>query len=275
MSRLVTSSPTSGSTISRPASRSSRAAVAQTMNSSSYLVRPSPLRIAATRVSLFSGASARRPSTRTWARAAALGSGSPPIPGPPQLPNPSPNRPRCAPNNGPEAPGPRQPVNAPPGGSGRALPLPAEQRLGGPWHRPTVERGGEGAGAVVGVPGDAFDGVQVHALLGRGARGLEAGEVARDTPPLRPLGRRSTGHVIGDQHVARIDAFGRQPLDGLAEVHHVAGVVPGAEENAGTTVRGTPDGGGLSRGRRGEDVAHDRPVGETRTDDSAECGVMA
>ncbi len=47
MSRLVTNSPTSGSTTSRPASRSSPATVPHSRKSSSYLVVPRPLRIGA------------------------------------------------------------------------------------------------------------------------------------------------------------------------------------------------------------------------------------
>ena len=64
MSRLVTSSPTSGCTTTYPASASSAATVFHTTNSSSYLVRPSPFRITAIRPVVVSGVSASTPDTQ-------------------------------------------------------------------------------------------------------------------------------------------------------------------------------------------------------------------
>ena len=114
MSREVTSSPTSGSTSSRPASRSNRATVAQTTNSSSYLVDPRPLRITATFDPAPCGASASTPSTRRAASPAAVGIGSSETPGSPWMPSPTPIIPSLTVNSGSSAPGIVQPAKATP-----------------------------------------------------------------------------------------------------------------------------------------------------------------
>ena len=62
MSRLVTSSPTSGATTSRPAASSSGRTASQRTNSSSYFTEPSPLSSTATRDPPSAGASSQDPA---------------------------------------------------------------------------------------------------------------------------------------------------------------------------------------------------------------------
>ncbi len=114
MSRLVTSSPTSGATTSTPFSASNRATVPHTTNSSSYLVAPSPLRIAVTRRDSVSGASASRLSTRILASSDAEGRSRSETPGSPWMPSPSPIRPSGTSNSGLSCPGSVQPSKATP-----------------------------------------------------------------------------------------------------------------------------------------------------------------
>jgi hypothetical protein len=149
-----------------------------------------------------------------------------------------------------------------------------EQRLIGPRQGAAVEGDTERARRGVGRLGHPDDAGQVQAVLGRGARTLEDGEIACDTTPFDLFALRRTGHVIGDREVLRADPLAAQLRHGQAEVHHVPGVVSGRQKHTGVAVCRARHRRGLFGRRRGEDVSDHRPVSETRTDRSAERRVM-
>ena len=115
---------------------------------------------------------------------------------------------------------------------------------------------------------------QVQPVLGRRARALEYREITCDTTPLRFFTLRCAGDVVRHCEVVRLDAFAAQLRDGKVEVHHVAGVVTGRQQHPGVSVRGPRNRSGLVRGRRREDVADHRTVGEPRADHAAERRVV-
>ena len=113
MSRLVTSSPTSGATISTPASTSRAATSPYRAYSSSYLVAPRPLTTTAARREP-AGRSASTFSTRVEARLSAFIQPTELIPGSPWMPSPKSILPRSTWNSGSSAPGSVQPWKATP-----------------------------------------------------------------------------------------------------------------------------------------------------------------
>ena len=145
-----------------------------------------------------------------------------------------------------------------------------EQRRGRAGHRAAGERHAQGPGAVVGLPGDPLHLVEVVAGFGGGAGDLEHHEVPRDATPLLDLLSRGAGDVVGDEDDSGVDALGAQPLLSEREVHDVAGVVAGAEQQSGAGGGGPADRVGLLGGGRGEDVADHRPIGEAGSHDATE-----
>ncbi len=83
------------------------------------------------------------------------------------------------------------------------------------------------------------------------------------------------GHVVGDVHVAGVDALRLEPLLGQVEVHDVAGVVARREQHAAAAIGRPAHAVGVVGRRRGEDVADHGTVGEPRADDPAEGRVVA
>ena len=81
---------------------------------------------------------------------------------------------------------------------------------------------------------------------------------------------RGAGDVVGDEDDPGVDAVALQPLLSQGEVHDVAGVVAGGEQQSGAVGGGPADRVGLMGGRRGEDVADHGAVGEAGSDDAAE-----
>ena len=114
MSRLVTSSPTSGDTSSTPAASSRAATSPNRTNSSSYLVAPRPLTRTAARPLAPSGRSASTASTRLAASSAAGIQSAELIPGSPWMPSPKSIWPGATLNSGSSEPGIVQPANATP-----------------------------------------------------------------------------------------------------------------------------------------------------------------
>ena len=145
-----------------------------------------------------------------------------------------------------------------------------EQRMIGAGHRAAGERHAQGPGAVVRVPGDPLHLIEVVTVVGRSTSDLEHDEVTGDAaPPLDLLDRRG-GDVVGHEHHPGVDALGDQPLLSQGEVHDVAGVVAGAEQQSAVGGRGLADRVGVLGRRGGEDVPDHRTVGEARADHSAE-----
>ena len=114
MSRLVTSSPHSGSTTVSPAAVRSFSILPKSRNSSSYLTVPRPLTIATTRLPASSGLSARSRLTSSSASSEAVGMGCSEMPGSPWMPRPRDICPAGTVNSGASAPGSVQPSKATP-----------------------------------------------------------------------------------------------------------------------------------------------------------------
>ena len=149
-----------------------------------------------------------------------------------------------------------------------------EQRLRLAGQGAAVEGDAERPGAVVGAAGQPLDLVEGRALLGGGAGDLEDREVAGDAAALLDLVRRGAPDVVGDQHGAAVDALGLQLVLGGVEVQHVTGVVAVAEQHPAALVGGLGDGVGPLGGRRGEQVAHGRAVGQAGADEAGEGRVV-
>ena len=148
-----------------------------------------------------------------------------------------------------------------------------KQRGLGPRQGAASERDPDGAGAVVGQPGQPLDLGQCQALLGGGAGNLEHHQVAGHSPA--PLARACIpgGYVVGDNHRPAVDPLGPQPVLGQAEVQPVPRVVPVAEKDSRAGIEGPAGAVGLlGRGGRedfadhgrvqqaGSDHAHERRV---------------
>ncbi len=230
MSRLVTSSPHSGSTTVSPAAVSSFSILPKSRNSSSYLTVPRPLTIATTRVPASSGLSAR--SLRDEQFGQFRGGGHRVL-----------GDARFA-------------VDAQ--AQGHLSRGDREQRRVGSRQGAAVERHAEGPGAVVGPDGQPFDVVQVQPGFGGGAGDLEDRQVAGDAAALLDLVQRGAGDVVGDQDGAGLDAFGVEAQLGLAEVQDVAGVVAVAQQHAAAGVGGLGHPVDLAGRGRGEHVAAGR-----------------
>ena len=150
-----------------------------------------------------------------------------------------------------------------------------EERGFGAGERAAAERDAEGPRPLVRARGGLGHRVQVVAVLRGGGRGPEHGEVAGDPATAVALGGRGGGDVVGDRDGAHRDALVPQAGLGCVEVEDVAGVVAVAEEHAAAGVGGARGRVDLLGRGRGEEVPHGRRVGETRTDQAAECGVVA
>ncbi|OUE28383.1 hypothetical protein BFL36_01440 [Clavibacter michiganensis] len=149
-----------------------------------------------------------------------------------------------------------------------------EQRLVGARQRAAGEGDAHRAGARVGEAGDALGVVEVVARGGRGARGLEHGEVARDPAALGLLVGGCAEDVVRHDDRAAVDPVAAHPLLRLVEVQHVARVVAVEEERAAALLAGADHGLHLVRRGRREQVAHRGAVGEARADEAAERGVV-
>ena len=114
MSRLVTSSPTSGDTSSTPWAVNCSATSPKSTNNSSYLVEPSPFSSTAARPPTPTGLSASTLSTNAVASSFAGIQAAELIPGSPWIPRPNSICPRCTSNSGLSAPGNVQPSKATP-----------------------------------------------------------------------------------------------------------------------------------------------------------------
>ena len=153
--------------------------------------------------------------------------------------------------------------------------LDREERLGLAGKGAAGEGDADGAHAVVGVAGVAFDGGEVVAAGRACAGGLEDIKPAGDAAPAVGLGRWRREHVVGDEHGAAVDAVGAQPLLGHAEVEHVAAVVAEGEEHTGAAVSRLGNPVRLLARWTGEDVTDHRRRRHAGADQAVEGGIMA
>ena len=144
--------------------------------------------------------------------------------------------------------------------------LDVEERLVGARHRAAVEGHAEGVRRRVGLGHHALDLVEVEPGLGGRAGDLVDGERAGDPAPLVLLVERGGGDVVGDVDDPGVDALGAEPVGGDLEVEPVAGVVAEAHDDAGATVGGPADPVDLLGRRGGEEVAEHGTVGEPGAD---------
>ena len=91
----------------------------------------------------------------------------------------------------------------------------AEERLILTRHRAPREGDSRRAHARIGVASQRFDVVETIAAGGGRPGALEDEEAARDAAPAVGLLRACGEHVVGDQHGARIDAFGAKPRSAM------------------------------------------------------------
>ena len=246
MSRLVTSSPHSGSTTVSPAATRSFSIFPKSRNSSSYLTVPRPLTIATTRLPASCGLSASSLADQEFGQ---FGGGGHGVIG----------NARFAVDAQAEGHVPRRD---------------SEQRRVRAGQRAAVEGHTQRAGAVVRPDGEPFDVVQVQSRFGGGSGDLEHCQVAGDAAPLLDLVQRGAGDVVGDQDCAGFNAFGVEAQLGLAEVQDVTGIVAVAQQHAAAGVGRLGHAVDLAGRGRGEHVAAGRGGGQSRSHEAGEGGVV-
>ena len=230
MSRLVTSSPHSGSTTVSPAAVEELFDLAEKQEEFVVLDRAEAVDDRDHAGPGVVGLVRQQPATSRSASSEAVGIGCSEMPGSPWMPRPSDIWPAGTVNSGSSAPGRVQPSKATPRERVRWLVLMAEP----------------------------FDLVQVQPGLGGGAGDLEDRQVPGDAAALLDLVQRGAGDVVGDQDGAGLDALGVEPQLGLAEVQDVAGVVAVAQQHAAAGVGGLGHPVDLPGRGRGEHVAAGR-----------------
>src|SRR5699024_11249688 len=107
-----------------------------------------------------------------------------------------------------------------------------EQRVRGAGYGAPVESHPEGAGGVIGLPGDAFGLVDVRPCLDSRTGDLEHRHVTGDPPAVPVVLRRIGGDVVADLDGAYIDPLGLQFMRRQSDMPPVAGVVAHADDHA-------------------------------------------
>ena len=79
------------------------------------------------------------------------------------------------------------------------------------------KRDAERIGALVGAARDPDDLIERQHSVRGGAGGLEDEHIAGDAAPLRALGARRRGDIVGRQHRARLDAFHSSSSDAMSK----------------------------------------------------------
>jgi hypothetical protein len=107
-----------------------------------------------------------------------------------------------------------------------------------------------------------------------GTGNLEHRHIAGHAAPSHNLFCRGACHVISDGQHANVDPFAPQPLGRRAEVEHIAGIVPEAQQNAAATMGAKGDIMHQPGRWRCEDIAGDGAIGEAGPDIAGEGRVV-